>query len=520
MSVRCIDAQGAPIEAKVSVFRGAKTEVRPIQTADGAVTIVLQDWSGCLLNAHSDSGAFGTLKVVGSMVQEASATIVLREPAVLAGRVLVPARSLQSSGRVSAQRVIPSFRDSLDDSLLPPPEQRPDGVWATADIEADGSFRIIGLEHGGAYRLCVDAPGILAAQPNKVYKAPDEQLLIRTEFLYAGTLELIEEEGVPASLVIDNGATSLSVIGEKQGFKGPFLVDLMQWTHSSSYASAPAAEKNKKTLWFSSESDVASADIAIEIKCMGFPKVRALLRIEPCDGRPCPTTRVRYGTNPARGSISLSLKPAAGSAVPAPDPKLSGLTYDGSLLLASLANPEDTFEIMVRLTPPVAHLVDGVPVGEYACRLRGRRGAPSLPVDAREWTNLVVRPGVNELAFAMPSLGQVEIIVELPEDQQVPALGRRLWEGPLALGWLPLDGIRFGEDGKVSGSPYENMVFLGPPYLIPAIEPGSYAMRASNPACFGNLVHALDGSMTDFWTIEVVADTRSLFRTQMQPLPR
>lgn len=520
LSVRCIDAQGAPIEAKVSVFRGAKTEARPIQTVDGLATIVLQDWTGCLLNAKSDSGAFGTLKVVGSMVQEASATIVLREPAVLAGRVLLPARSLESGGRISAQRVNPPFRDSLADTLLSPPDHRPEGVWATADIEPDGSFRIVGLEHGGVYRLCVDAPGILAAQPNNAYKAPDEQLLIRTEFLYAGTLELVEEEGSPPSIVIDNGATGLSVIGGNQGFKGPFLVDLLQWTHSASYASAPAAEKNKETLWFSSESDVPSADIAIEVKCMGFPKVKASLRIEPCDGRPCPTTRVRYGTNPVRGTISLVLRPAVESVVAAPDPKLSDLTYDGALLLANLANPEDAFEILVRFTPHRAHLIEGVPVGEYACRLRGRRGAPSLPLNAREWTNLVVSPGVNELAFEMPPTGQVEIIVELPEDQQEPALGRRLWEGPMTLEWLPLDRIRYVEDGKISGSPYENMALLGPPFLIPAIAPGSYVMRARNPPCFGNLVHALDGSMTDYWTLEVVADTRNLVRTQMQSLAR
>lgn len=519
LSVRCIDGQGTPIEANLSVFRGVTIEARAVPTIGGLATIVLRDWNGCLLNASSDSGAFGTLKVVGSMVQEASATIVLREPAVLAGKVLAPALSLESGGKISALRVNPSFRESLGDDFLRPPDQRPDGTWATADIEADGSFRITGLEHGGYYRLCVDAPGILAQKRDRAFQAPDEQLVIQTEFLYAGTLELVEDERGPRSIVIDNGGMKFFVLGDRKGFKGPFMVDLLQWTHSASYASAPAVERNKKTLWFASESNVLSADLAIEVKFMGFPDVKASLHIEPCDGRPSPVTQIRYGANPVRGSISLILRPSAQSAGTALDPAPAGMTYDGALMLANLANSEEFYEIPVHLTPPKAHLVEGIPAGEYSCSLKGRRGAPSLPFNSLEWTNLVVGPGVNELAFVMPPVGQVELIVEIPEDRQVPALGRRLWEGPLALDWIPLGSVRYVEDGTIGGGPAHTMVFSGPPYLIPAIVPDSYAMKARHPECVGNLVHALDGSVTEFWTLEAVAEKRIQIRTQMKPYP-
>jgi hypothetical protein len=106
--------------------------------------------------------------------------------------------------------------------------------------------------------------------------------------------------------------------------------------------------------------------------------------------------------------------------------------------------------------------------------------------------------------------------VELPELVQDPALNLRLWTGPLVVDWAPLSGVTFNAQGKVQGGPVSAMTFRGPPYLIPAIEPGVYVMKSTRPKCLGDVVHSLTGETTEFWRVEAVANRRSLVPVRMK----
>jgi hypothetical protein len=515
--VACLDEDGRPVEAEVSVYSGAELLIDAAETAQGRVALRLADWDGCLVSASSGSGGFGSTKIVGSMVQEQAATVVLRRPANLSGQVLAPPAALETGGRISAVRVDPPYRESIGLQAPFPPALRPPGVWAEAPIDADGAFVIRGLERNGTYKLCVDIPGVIVARPHDAFIAPAEGLLIPTEKLYVGVLELVEPNGEASSLEIDTGGVRLSVIQGAAQMKGPFGLDFLHWTHSGSANAVLLQSPRARALWFSSELALAEFEIDLEVECSGHPKQVAAMRLEPCDGRPIPITRIHLDRPLTRGSIALSLTPASdqGPQVPAAS-VLRRQALEGTLLLEDLANSEETHWIAARLSPTEPCILRGIPTGEYKCRFRGANGAPSLPIDPSEWRHVTVHEGVSEIEFQAPPLGQVELIVELPELVQVPALDVRLWSGPLVVEWAPLSGVTFNEQGKVQGGPVRAMAFRGPPYVIPAIEPGVYVMKSTRPKCLGDVVHSLTGETTEFWRVEALADRRSLVPVRMK----